>query len=73
MEVEENNLGWCVKHHIEPLIVAVKISNIVPSGNSIQPKEFKQQDNEKRLNNWRGKSIYGQYVTQIEDKDKNNT
>ena len=73
MEVEENNLGWCVKHHIEPLIVAVKISNIVPSGNSIQPKEFKQQDNEERLNNWRGKSIYGQYVTQIEDKDKNNT
>ena len=73
MEVEENNLRWCVKHHIEPLIVAVKISNIVPSGNSIQPKEFKQQDNEERLNNWRGKSIYGQYVTQIEDKDKNNT
>ena len=39
----------------EPLIVAVIISNTVPNENSTQPKEFKQQDNEERLNNWRGK------------------
>ena len=67
------NLGWYVKHHIEPLIVAVRISNTVPSENSTQPKEFKQQDNEERLNNWRGKIMYGQYVRQIEDKDKSST
>ena len=30
---EENSLGWYVKHHIEPLIVAVRISNTVPSEN----------------------------------------
>ena len=56
---EENSLGWYVIHHIEPLIVAVRISNTVPSENSTQPKEFKQQNNEKRLNNWRGKVMHG--------------
>ena len=51
VEAEENSLEWFVKHHIEPLIVAARISNTLPSENSTQPKEFKQQDNEERLNN----------------------
>ena len=41
------------------LIVAVRISKTVPSENSTQPKEFKQQDNEERLNDCRGKSMHG--------------
>ena len=73
MKAEENSLEWCVKRHIEPFIVAFRISNTVPSENSAKPKEFKQQDNEERLNNWRGKAMYGQYVRKIEDKDKSNT
>ena len=73
VKAEENSLGWYVKHHIEPLIVAVRISNTVPSENSTQPKECKQQDNEERLNNWRGKTIYGQYFRKIEGKYKSNT
>ena len=56
LKEEENSLGWYAKHHIEPLIVAVRISNTVPSKNSTQPKNFKKQDNEERLNNWRGKT-----------------
>ena len=48
VNAEENSLRWCVKHHIEPLIVAVTISNTVPSEHSMQAKEFKQQDNEKK-------------------------
>ena len=58
VKAEENSLGWYVKHHIEPLIVAVRISNTVPSENATQPKEFKQQDNEERLINWRGKNAW---------------
>ena len=73
VKTEENSLAWNVKHHTEPLIVAVRISNTVPSENSTQQKEFKQRDNEERLDNWRGKSMYGQYVRQIENKDKSNT
>ena len=73
VKAEENSLGWYVKHHIEPLTVAVRISNTVPSETSIQIKQFKQQDNEERLNNWRGKAMHGQYVIQIEDKSKSST
>ena len=39
--------------------------NTVPRENSTQPKELRQQDNENRLNNWRGKAMYGQHVRQI--------
>ena len=73
VKADEDSLGWYVRHHIEPLIVAVRTSNTVASENSMQKKEFKQQDNEERLNNWRAKIMYGQYVRQIEDKDKSNT
>ena len=59
VKAEENSLGWYVKHHIEPLIVAVRISNTVPSENSTQAKEFKQHDNEERLNNCRRKKCMG--------------
>ena len=52
VKTEENSLAWNVKHHTEPLIVAVRISNTVPSENSTQ---------------------HGQYVRQIENKDKSNT
>ena len=52
------------------MIVAVRISNTAPSEISTQPNEFKQQDNEETLNNWRGRTML--YVRQIEDKDKSN-
>ena len=55
------------------MIVAVRISNTIPSENFTQPKEFKQHENEEGLNNWRGKAMFGQDVRQIENKDKSNT
>ena len=55
------------------MIVTVRERGTVPSENSTETKVFKQQDNEEKLNNWRGKAMYGQYVRQIEDKDKRNT
>ena len=59
VKAEENSFGWYVKYHIESLIVAVRISNTVPSENSTQAKEFKQHDNEERLNNCRRKKCMG--------------
>ena len=38
VKAEEKNLEQYIKNHFEPLIVAVRISNTVPSKNSIQPK-----------------------------------
>ena len=72
VKAKENSLGWYVKHYIKPLITAVRISNTVPSEDSTKPKEFKQH-NEERVYNWKGKKMYGQYVRQIEEKDKSNT
>ena len=43
VKAKENSLGWYVKHHIEPLIVAVRISNTVPSENS-KPKTHNQKN-----------------------------
>ena len=63
----------CVKADEDSLKWYVRISNTVASENSMQQKEFKQKDNEERLNNWRAKIMYEQYVRQIEDKDKSNT
>ena len=59
-----------MKHHIEPLIVAVRIINTVPSENFTQTKEFKKQDNDERLNEWRGNAMHGQYLRKMEGKDK---
>ena len=58
-KAKENSFGWYIEHHIESLIVAVRIRNTVPSKNFTQPKEFKKQDNEERINNWKGNAIYG--------------
>ena len=72
--IEEGNcLGSYVRHHIELLIVPVRISNLVHSENSIQLKRFKKQDNEERPNTCRWKAMRGQYVRKIEDKGKSNT
>ena len=73
VKAEENSLGWYVKHRIESLIVTIRERGTVPSENSTETKVFKQQDNKEKLNNWRGKAMYGQYVRKIEDKDKRNT
>ena len=40
VKLEESSFVWYVKHHIEPLIVAVRNCNIVPSENLTMPKGF---------------------------------
>ena len=72
VKAEENSLGQYIRYHIDPFIVAVRISNTMQSENSRQAKELKQHENEENLNNWRGKAMHGQYVRQIENKDKSN-
>ena len=44
----------------------------MPSENLTESNQFKEQDNEKRPNNWKEKVMHGQYFRQIEDKDKIN-
>ena len=55
----KNSLGWYIKHHIEPVIVAVRISNTIPSENSKQPKEYRKQYNEEGLITGKGTQCMG--------------
>ena len=72
VEAKVRNLEWQIKCHIEGLIV-VRKSNTAPSENSTHSKKFKKEDNEERLNNWKGKAMHGKYLRQVEDKDEINT
>ena len=73
VKAEENSFRWYVILYIKPLIIAIRISNNVPSENSAQSKEFKKQYSEERLNNWKGKVMYEQYLRPIGKKNKINT
>ena len=46
VKAEENSLGQYVRYHIEPLNVAVRISNKMTSESFTQPEELKEQENE---------------------------
>ena len=66
----KNSLGLYIKHHIEPVIVAVRISNTVPSENTKHPKEYMKQYNEEGLNNWKRNAMHEEHLRQIENKSK---
>ena len=71
---EENNLGWYVKNHVEPLLVALKESNTI-SGceESMKPEEFKSLKQNERINAWKNKAMHGQYLREMDGKDIVNT
>ena len=70
---EENSLGWYVRNHDEPLLIAVKDSNTIPlCQESMKPNEFKKLKQEERINTWKDKAMHGQYRREMEGKDKAN-
>ena len=71
---EENSLGWYVRNHDEPLLIAVKDSNTIPlCQESMKPNEFKKLKQKERINTWKDKAMHGQYLREKEGKDKANT
>ena len=71
---EEHSLGCYVRNHDEPLLVAVKDSNTIPGcQESMKPNEFKKLKQEERINTWKDKAMFGQYLRELEGKDKVNT
>ena len=53
---EENSLGWYVRNHDEPLLIAVKDSNTIPlCQESMKPNEFKKLKQKERINTWKDK------------------
>ena len=58
---EENNLGWYLKNLNENLLQGVKHVRIRKFKGSGSKKDFKKSLNEKRVENWKEKQMYGQF------------
>ena len=44
IRMEEDNLGWCVRNLVEPLIEGVKAVETIEYNDTVNKKEFKQLD-----------------------------
>ena len=73
MKSEGNGLGWYVKNNLEQFLVAVKTSRIITNEETVDPKNFKKTKDEQRKNEWTAKRMYGQFVTDMENKETHNT
>ena len=68
---EENNLGWYLKNSDQNLLQGVKHVEILKFRESVSKKDFKKVLNEKRVENWKEKQVYGQFIRDMpEEKDK---
>ena len=59
---EKNNLGLYLKNSNENLLQGVKHVGILKSRGSVSKKDFKKLMNEKRVENWKEKQMYGQFI-----------
>ena len=59
---EKNNLGLYLKNSYENLLQGVKHVGILKSRGSVSKKDFKKLMNEKRVENWKEKQMYGQFI-----------
>ena len=70
---EENNLGWYLMNANENLLQGVKHVRILKFKESVSKKDFKKSLNEKRIDKWKEKQMYGQFIRDMpegEDKEK---
>ena len=68
---EENNLGWHLKNSNENLLQGVKHVRILKFKGNISKKYSKKSLNEKRVENWKEKQMYGRFIRDMpEDTDK---
>ena len=61
------------QNNIEPLLVAVRrTSRTITHVETVDPKEFKKTKEDQKKNEWTAKRMHGQFVRDLEDKDKSN-
>ena len=71
---EENNLGWYLKNSNENLLQGLKHVRILNYKESVSKKDFKKSPNENRVENWKEKQMYGQFIRDMsEGTDKENS
>ena len=59
---EENNIGWYLKNSNGNLLQGVKQVRVLKFKESVSKKDFKKSLNEKRVENWKEKEMYGQFI-----------
>ena len=59
---QENNLGWYLKNSNENLLQGLKHVRILNYKESVSKKDFKKSPNENRVENWKEKQMYGQFI-----------
>ena len=64
---EENNLGWKLKNWNENLLQGVKHVTILKFRESVSKTDFKKPLNGKRIQNWKEKQIFGQFIKDISE------
>ena len=64
---EENNIGWYLKNSNEILLQGMKHVRILKLGESVSKKDFKKSLNENRVENWKEKQMYGQFIRDMPD------
>ena len=71
---EENSLGWYLKNSNETLLEGVKYVDLLNFRDSTTKNDFKKRLNNERMENWRQKQMYGQFIRDMpETTNKENT
>ena len=68
VRAEENNLGWYVKHSIEPLLSEVRRGQVIETEECIRKEDYKKMEIMRRKENWIDKKMYGQYYREMNEK-----
>ena len=64
---EVNNLGWYVKNSLEVRLQGVRATRIIRSEETVSKDEFKPSWNNEKLDSWKKKRLYGQFVREISE------
>ena len=65
--IEENSLGWFVKHQVEPLLVGVKYNKTINAEDVMCPKACK--GTEIVYNSWKDKAMHDQCLRDLDEEN----
>ena len=68
-KMEENSFSWCVERSVEPTLKVVECYSIVITDKAVDPKTLRKQIYKEKENNWKGKSMHGQFLKEIKGND----
>ena len=73
VKTEENSLAWYVKNSTEEMLEMVRHHGHLKTEESKEPKTFKKEAKERLAKDWKEKRLHGQFVSENEVADWDNT